>query len=168
MKFLVAYASKHGATAEIAETIGGILRTRGVKVDVRPIEAVKRLIDYDGIILGSAIYAGRWMKPAVQCLVNKRELLAKKPVWLFSSGPTGEGEVEELMEGWLLPDDLKPVVEEINPRDIVLFHGDIKTDKLNFAERMIIKTVKAPTGDYRDWGAVKTWAETIQLAPETT
>lgn len=165
MKVLVAYASKHGATSEIAETIGAILRTRGVEVDVKPIETVTHLLNYDAIVLGSAVYAGKWMKPAADCLLKKRSVLAKKPVWLFSSGPTGEGEPAEIMEGWTFPEDLKPVVEEIKPRDIALFHGNINLNKLNFAERAMIKVAKAPTGDYRDWEAVKAWAESMQLEP---
>ena len=165
MKILVAYASKHGSTAEIAKTIGHVLRQRGATVEVMAVDAVKRLADYDAVVLGSAVYAGNWMKAGARFLLDQQDVLAQKTVWLFSSGPTGEGEPSQLMDGWIFPDELLAVVKKIQPRDMVFFHGKIDPDKLNLGERLIIKAVKAPTGDYRNWREIETWAEEMELEP---
>jgi menaquinone-dependent protoporphyrinogen oxidase len=163
MKLLVTYASKYGSTAEIAAVIGKELRKRQYEVEVKAVEDVGNLDGYDGFVVGSALYAGGWIKSAADFLRSNQELLAGHPVWLFSSGPTGQGDPNEIMDGWTFPEDLAAVRETINPEDIILFHGHIDPGKLNFAEKMIIKSVKATVGDFRDWLVIRGWARTIDL-----
>jgi menaquinone-dependent protoporphyrinogen oxidase len=164
MKLLVTYASKYGSTAEIAEVIGKELRKRSYEVEVKSIDAVTDLAGYDGFVIGSAIYAGGWLKSAADFLRSNQEALASRPVWLFSSGPTGEGDPNEIMGGdWTFPEDLTEVREAIKPRDVILFHGKIDLDQLSFGEKMIIKSVKATVGDYRDWLVIRSWANLIQV-----
>jgi menaquinone-dependent protoporphyrinogen oxidase len=158
---LVAYATKYGATGEIAEKIGEKLKEAGLPADVKPVDQVRDLSAYRAIVLGSAVYAGQWRKEAVEFLEANQDTLAELPVWLFSSGPTGEGDPVELMSGWRFPEAQQPIADRIQPRDIVFFHGEIDTEKLNFAEKLIVKGVKAPTGDFRDWEAITAWVETI-------
>ncbi|MBE7556110.1 MAG: flavodoxin [Anaerolineales bacterium] len=167
MKLLVAYASKYGSTAEIAEVIGKELRKREYEVEVKSVDEVDSLAGYDGFVIGSALYAGGWLKAAAEFLRSNQEALANYPVWLFSSGPTGEGDPNEIMGGeWTFPEDLAAVREAIQPKDVILFHGKIDLDKLSFGERMIIKSVKATVGDYRDWLVIRTWASLIQVEPK--
>jgi menaquinone-dependent protoporphyrinogen oxidase len=165
MKFLVAYASKHGSTAEIAEVIGKELRKRGYQVEVKPVDEVGDPAWYDGFVIGSALYAGGWLKPAAQFLQENQALLGTRPVWLFSSGPTGEGDPNEILDGWTFPKDLTPLLETIKPRDVILFHGYINLDELSFGETMIIKSVKATVGDYRDWLVIRSWASRLNPLP---
>ncbi len=160
-RILVAYASKYGATAEIAEKIGQVLTSANLRADVRPIEDIATLSGYDAVILGSAVYIGQWRKDAAKFLELNEGTLAHLPVWLFSTGPTGEGEPVDLMKGWHFPENLQPIADRIHVRDTALFHGVLDKTKLNFGERMIIKGVKAPIGDYRDWDAIITWAQKI-------
>jgi menaquinone-dependent protoporphyrinogen oxidase len=159
---LVTYASKYGATKEIATRIGEVLRQAGLQIDVLPVNSIRDLETYKAIILGSAVYVGKWQKEAVKFLQANEKILADRPVWLFSSGPTGEGDPVELVEGVRLPDDLQPVADRIQPRDIAVFHGYINPDKLNFIEKWAIKSlVKKPFGDFRDWDAIVTWANSV-------
>lgn len=160
-KILVAYASKHGATADIAEKIGQLLSQEDLDADVIPANQVVDVMQYDAFIIGSASYIGQWRKEASKFLGTNEKLMAGRPVWLFSSGPTGEGDAVELMKGWRFPEKLRPVVERIKPRDITVFHGMIDTEKLNFFEKFIIKIVKAPTGDFRNWDAIASWTKAI-------
>ena len=160
-KVLVAYATKRGATAEIAERIGQVLRKQGLHADVLPANRVGDLAPYQAVVLGSAVYIGRWRKEAVRFLEANESLLAQRPVWLFSSGPTGEGDPLELTEGWRLPGKLQPIVDRIRPRDIAVLHGALNRDKLNLIERWMIKNVKAAIGDFRDWEAITSWAAGI-------
>jgi menaquinone-dependent protoporphyrinogen IX oxidase len=76
MSTLIAYASKHGSTAEIAERIGATLRSAGLEADVLPIAAVTDRIDFEAVVLGSAVYMGRWMKEAANFLRLHHSLLA--------------------------------------------------------------------------------------------
>jgi len=57
-KVLVAYASKYGATQEIAELIGNALKKEGVAYDLVPLKKVKKLDDYRAAVIGTAIYIG--------------------------------------------------------------------------------------------------------------
>jgi menaquinone-dependent protoporphyrinogen oxidase len=163
-RVLVAYATKYGATEEIAKQIGQTLQETGLSVEVKPAEQVGYVAAYDAIVLGSAVYAGMWRKEAANLLTEKESELMDRPVWLFSSGPTGEGDPVELMKGWRFPENLQPVADRIGPRDIAFFMGELNLNKLNLPEKMIIKAMKAPTGDYREWEVIKGWAKEIAAA----
>jgi menaquinone-dependent protoporphyrinogen oxidase len=158
---LVTYATKYGATAEIAEKIGQVLSQAGLRTDVLPTDRVSELSPYKAVVLGSAVYIGRWRKDAAKFLKANDKVLAEQLVWLFSSGPTGEGNPVELTEGWHFPKALQPIADHIQPRDITVFHGAINMKKLNFIEKWMINKVKAPLGDFRDWDAITSWATSI-------
>ena len=158
---LVAYASKYGATAEIARRIGETLAQEGWQVKVLPADQVPDLAIYKAFVLGSAVYAGQWRKEAADFLQAHEAVLKDVPVWLFSSGPTGEGDPVEAMRGWRFPETLQPVADRIGPREIAFFMGELDLDKLNLPEKLIIKAMKAPTGDFRDWESISAWAKEI-------
>jgi menaquinone-dependent protoporphyrinogen oxidase len=165
---LVAYASKHHATAEIADAIGEELRQAGLKVDIRDVNTINSIAPYEAVIVGSAVYVGQWQSAAIQFLETHEGELSQRPVWLFSSGPTGEGDPVALMKGWAFPESLKPLAERIAPRDIALFHGKIDPTRLNFLERAAVKMVKAPVADSRDWKLIREWAHSIAYALQQT
>ena len=158
---LVAYGTKYGATAEIAEKIGEVLREEGFEPDVLPADSVADLTPYGAVVLGSAVYVGKWRGEAAKFLEANEKALAGLPVWLFSSGPTGEGDAVELMKGWSFPGAQQDIADRIGPRDVVVFHGAMDSKKLSLPEKLIIKGVKAPMGDFRDWEAITAWAEGI-------
>jgi menaquinone-dependent protoporphyrinogen oxidase len=158
---LVAYATKYGATAEIAEKIGEVLRQAGLATDVLPVERVGDLSAYKAVVLGSAVYIGQWRKEAVKFLKANETALAGKSVWLFSSGPTGEGDPVKLTQGWRFPAKLQPIADRIGPRDIAIFHGAVDVGKLNFIEKWMLNNVKAGVGDFRDWETITSWAAAI-------
>ena len=89
-KVLVASASKHGSTEEIAEAVGEILRAHGLQVDVKRMEDVDTVFPYDAYVLGSAVYVGSWLRRATTFLDEHAELISTRPTWLFSSGPIGD------------------------------------------------------------------------------
>lgn len=160
-KVLVTYATKYGATAEIAEYIGQTLRNTGLQVDVQSVKQVRNVEPYSAVILGSAVYIGAWRKEAVKFLQLHELELAKIPVWLFSSGPTGEGDPVQLLQGWLFPKGLQPIINRMQPRDVVVFHGKVDETKANAIDKWMIKQVKSPVGDFRDWDAISAWAQKI-------
>lgn len=160
-KVLVAYATRYSATKEIAEKIGTVLRQEGLPADVHPANSVSDLVPYKAVVLGSAVYIGRWRKEASKFLKANEKVLGEQLVWLFSSGPTGEGDPVELMQGWRFPKALQPIADRIQPRDIAVFHGVVNLEKLNFIEKWMVKNVKLPIGDFRDWDAITSWATVI-------
>ncbi len=158
---LVTYASKNGATGEIAQKIGDLLNKAGWQATVLPINGTVDFSAYSAVILGSAVYVGKWQKEAAAFLRTNEKFLAGIPLWLFSSGPTGEGDAVGLLDGWRLPADLQPIIDRIRPRDTVVFHGYINPQKLNFIEKQVIKSMKKPFGDFRDWEAISAWTTKI-------
>lgn len=159
---LVTYASKYGATKEIAEKIGELLLQNGEQVDVLPVGKVKDTTRYQVVILGSAIYVGKWPKEAVQFLQANEKSLADRSFWLFSSGPTGAGDPIELVDGKRVPAGLQETIDRIQPRDITVFHGNINMEKVNAMEKWAIKSVvKKPFGDFRDWNSITAWTTAI-------
>ena len=169
MSILVAYASKHGATREIAERIAESLRAAGQPANARPVQEAGDLDDYEGFVIGSATHSTHWLKDATAFVMGNRELLAQRPVWLFSSGPLG-AEATDAKAG-----DLSAAVEPteirgffqaaIHPRDHRVFFGALDPGRLSLsgwsclegpATRAIL-----PEGDFRNWAQIEEWAEGI-------
>jgi menaquinone-dependent protoporphyrinogen oxidase len=163
-RVLVAYATKYGATEGIAEKIGQVLREAGFAVDVKPAEQAGDPAAYQAVVLGSAVYIGKWRKEAARYLKDHEKTLAQRPVWLFNSGPLGEGDAAEQAGDLGFPKTLRPIADRIEARDIAVFFGAVDLDKLNPLERWMFKNVKSPIGDFRDWNAITAWATGIAAA----
>jgi menaquinone-dependent protoporphyrinogen oxidase len=157
MKVLVAAASRHGATSEIGEAIGEGLREHGVEADVKPPDEVHDLAGYDAVVLGSAVYVGKWLEPARDLVERRADELCTLPVWLFSSGPIGD----PLRPA---PDDavdVEPLVSSTRARGHRLFGGKLDKEKLGFGEKAVVLAFRAPEGDFRDWDEIRAWAGEI-------
>ena len=156
---LVSAASRHGSTREIAQAIAESLRSAGLTVDVVDPDRVGSVEAYDAVVLGSGIYAGRWLEAARRLTERHRAELKGRPVWLFSSGPIGEPltPVEEPRDGVRL-------VSELRAREHRVFAGRLDPSELGWVERTITGMVEAPNGDFRDWREIRGWAEEIAAA----
>lgn len=156
MKVLVAFASRHGATTDIAAAIGTALRNAGLDTDIRPVEDLESLAGYDAAILGSALYMGQWLKPARSFTARHHQRLAAMPLWLFSSGPIGDPP---------FPREDSPAVEklaaDLNARGHQTFPGKLDRDQLGLVEEAMIAALHALPGDFRDWPAIDAWARGI-------
>jgi menaquinone-dependent protoporphyrinogen oxidase len=157
MTVLVTYASKHGTTQEIAENIILKLRQLGQTAEILTVNAVDNLGAYEAVVIGSAIYYGSWLKEATEFVRRHREELGSRPTWLFSVGPLGT-EVKDTEEQ---PKELAELRTMVPIRGHKLFFGALDRSQLSFPERMVVKAVRAPEGDFRDWKAIGEWAEAI-------
>ena len=157
---LVAYASKHGATEGIAQHIARSLNEAGREADARSVTDVLEFGTLEAVVIGSAVYAGSWRKDAVQFVDAHADELARLPVWIFSSGPLGEQVADDEEQ----PKQLAEIRAPISPRGHKMFFGALDAGKLSFGERMVVKAVKAPEGDFRNWDEIGSWAKGIVRA----
>jgi menaquinone-dependent protoporphyrinogen oxidase len=168
MAVLVAAASKHGATEEIAARIAADLSEHGLDVDLRRLEDVDDLGAYDACVLGSGIYLGNWLKPARRFIDEHADQLTRRPTWLFASGsivgdpPIGD-DPNALRAGLA-----EQLVERTAAREHKLFAGRLDTSQLGLMERMAVRGAHASEGDYRDWQAIDEWAATIATDVKTS
>jgi menaquinone-dependent protoporphyrinogen oxidase len=162
MKILVAAASRYGSTLEIAARIGQVLNEGAHHVDVAPVEEITDLVGYDAVVVGSAVYAGRWIRPAREFVDGHAEILSARPLWLFSSGPVGD---PPMPEGDVAPDPV-PDLAPLGARDHHIFAGKLDRSRLHLGDRAVAAALRAPEGDFRDWEEIERWARLIadQLA----
>ncbi len=170
MRVLVAYASRHGATAGIADRIGATLTEAGAAAEVLPVEDVKDVVGYDAVVLGGASYMGRWLKPAVVFARKHGKELAARPVWLFSSGPLGTDRIDEDGNDVLKasrPKEFDELTALLQQRGDHVFFGayDADAPPIGLGERVVRRMPAArgslPSGDFRDWPDIDTWAQHI-------
>lgn len=161
MTVLVAAASKHGGTAEIAARIGAELVEHGLHVDVKTLDDVHGLEGYDACVLGSGVYLGNWLEPARRFIDSHAAELAQRPTWLFASGsivgdpPVGD-DPNALRAGLA-----ERLVETTRAREHKLFGGKLDKRKLGALERLPVRMAGGREGDWRDWTAVDEWATAI-------
>ena len=156
MTVLVTAASRRGATTEIAQRIAGILRTRGYEVRLEDPDNVRSLDGVAAVILGSAVYTSGWLRPARNFASRFCGDLTGRAVWLFSSGPVGDPPFPQHA-----PEEISDLMDRTGARDHMVFAGKIDTAELSLAERLVVRTARVDTGDYRDWAAVAAWASMI-------
>jgi menaquinone-dependent protoporphyrinogen oxidase len=153
---LVSVASRHGATREIGEAIATALAEEGIQSEVQPPERVATTEAFDAVILGSGVYAGHWLEAAKRFIERHETTLRQRPVWLFSSGPLGDP-LAPIAE----PVDVAPLMETTAARGHRVFAGKLARAELGLGERALVKMVRAPYGDYRDWPEIAEWAQEI-------
>jgi menaquinone-dependent protoporphyrinogen oxidase len=171
LKVLVAYATRYDSTKGIANFIAEKLCHLGLEADAEDVSKVKNIGDYDAFVIGSAVYMRHWLNHARDFVSHNREILARRPVWLFSSGPLGteiknaQGRDLRDVSG---PTEIGALRLAVRPRSHRVFFGALDGRKLAFGHRMIRKMPAArealSEGDFRDWKEIEGWA--IGIAQE--
>ena len=158
MQVLVAYATKHGSTAEIAAAVGATLRDAGLDVDVRSAREVRTLAPYDAVVLGSALYSAHWQRDANRFVKRHLAELQRRPVWLFSSGPLDHSaEFDDIP----LTEHVAPEVAPIGARGHRTFGGRLLEGTPGVDASML---ATHRVGDFRNWAHIEAWAGGIAAA----
>ena len=159
---LIAYASRYGSTAEVAEAIGKVLREAGAEVEVRRVREVKGLGPYRAVVIGSAARMLKLLPEAVKFAQKHKQALSQMPVAYFTVGLTmikDTPENRKVAAGFLEP--LRQIQE---PVSIGLFAGKVDYSRLSFVWRYFFSRAKdfPGEGDYRDWEAIRAWAKELK------
>lgn len=177
MKVLVAYATRHGATRDIAERVAQTLDRRGLEVTLLPTNQARSVDGFDAFVIGSAAYAGQWLGSASSFVRHHSTTLASHRTWLFSSGPLGSDTVDAKGRDVLLstrPREFEQFERAIHPRDERVFFGawDPSAPRIGVLEHLMPGVARRgmPSGDFRDWPAIEAWADAIadELVPQET
>ena len=156
-KVLVAYASKHGATAEIATAVADEIGRHGVEVDCLPADVVTGVEGYDAVVIGSAVYMKRWQRSARKLLKHHSNELAERPLWIFSSGPVGE----DADGRWSEPPGIVDLAEHLGVRAHVVFGGALPDEPTSFMQKVIMEGTPEDKRDLRNFPAIREWAAEI-------
>ena len=155
---LVAYGSLMGSTAEIAEAVADVLRGAGLTVDLAAAADAPPPQGYDGVVIGSAVYVGRWRPEVRRYLRRHRRALAERPVWLFQSGPCGGEETRRERPS----PRIRRLAAAIGAADPTVFGGNLDPARaVGRMSRWVSQSDLA--GDYRDFDAIRAWAGDIAL-----
>lgn len=157
-RVLVAYATRYGATQEIAEALAEALRHDGHAADLRAADHVETLDPYDAAVLGSAVYYGHWLDPARDLAARFAPELTGLPVWLYSSGPLGPPD-RLVPKGDCV--DVASVAEATGAIDHRTFAGKLDKSALDFREKAVVAALHPSEGDFRDWEAINGYAGEI-------
>lgn len=157
---LVVYCTKSGSVEDIAQAIASTLRGSLVHVDIAKAESAPSARPYDAVIVGSGVRVSQWHSAARKWLTAQAEILRQRPVAFFTVALTPANEPQKTDEVRAYTDSL---ISEtgVKPVDIGVFAGWNVPEKFGFAERLILKALKAPRGDFRDFDAVSAWATSV-------
>jgi menaquinone-dependent protoporphyrinogen oxidase len=157
-KVLVAYASKYGSTGGVADAIGKELCRKDVAADVVLIKNANSISSYQGVVIGSPIYRGKWMPEATDFVKKNKDSLCKVPVAYFLVGMTLARHPEKRVEALSYMDPILKAVPEIKPVDIGTFAGALDYNSLSWINKKILESKGSPEGDFRDWNDIRAWA----------
>ena len=151
---LVAYATKHGSTEEVAEAVTEELQGLGLEVELAKLRKVRDLDGYRSVVIGAPLYTGRWHKDARKFVKRHGKALEELPVAVFALGPLKLAE-EDVAGSRKQLDRALALAPELRPATVEVFGGVIDPAKLRFPFN------RMEAGDARDWDAIRAWARSL-------
>jgi menaquinone-dependent protoporphyrinogen oxidase len=148
----------------VAEAIGQVLCDKGAHVDIRLVKNVTDISSYQALIVGSAVRGSSWWPEAIEFVEENQKTLRQLPVAYFLTClalyKDNQGS-RKVAQSYMEP-ALK-AAPAVKPIDMGFFAGALDYSKLNFVYRMVMKSKMkkngVPEGDFRNWQAIRTWAQ---------
>jgi len=159
VRILVAYATRNGSTAEIAEAIGKELEKAGPAVTVAEISTIRSLEGYTAVVIGGPLYMGRMDGPVIKFVKKFLVELAYVPVAVFAVGLAPKDPKPEAVGMAMVA--LAKATEPLTPVSSILFAGRLDPARLGFFMRKFMEMAKIPYGDFRNWDAIAAWAREL-------
>jgi menaquinone-dependent protoporphyrinogen oxidase len=162
-RVLITYATRTGSTGEVAQAIGEVLRDRGFAVDVSLVTRGLPVEDYQAVVLGSAVRMGCWLPEAIEFVTAHAYALQRVPVATFTVHLNNTGDdAQSVANRRAYLDLVRPVLQPVAE---IYLSGAVDPTQLSVLERVMLRAVQAPPGDYRDWDKIRAWAESILNQP---
>lgn len=160
MTVLVAYATHSGATRTLAETIAEALVGVGLHAVAADIADDPDPGAHSAVVAGSAVRAESLEKSFVRWTQRHADALAAAPFALFTcsgsaSDPAKKGR-QKALDRFLAQTPLTPVATRNLP-------GWVLFDRIPAHEQLLLRSMRTPTGDFRDLDATAAWA--VEIAP---
>ena len=169
-KVLVAYASTHGSTQEVAESVAKTLREYGLLVDLELARSVRTLAGYQAVVLGAPIYMFHLHKDAFRFLSrHNKALTGGIPIAIFAGGPFASGDDEASQDEKVWQEVHKQLDQELakfpwlRPVSIEIVGGKHTPANLSFPWNLIPALKQMPASDLRDWVEIRAWAESLAV-----
>ena len=163
-RILVTYGTKYGSTAEIATRIGERLSAAGFDTDVLHANLGTEVLKYDALVVGSPMYAARWLPEPALLLITNRERIADIPIALFSVGMIDvkhPGKLREEHDAWI-ENAFNQENVQLNVISNATFTGAYARSNLPFYLRVIDTILRVtPNGDYRRWDEIERWGDEV-------
>ena len=159
-KALVVYGTKSGCTAGVAEAVGLGLAQAGWTADVRPAAEAPAPEGYDLVIAGSGVRVGQWHDAAQKWVAGNADALKTRPLALFTvclratDGEEGRAEAS----GYT---DALTTEAGLSPESVGVFPGWNQPEKFSMVERLVMRAMKAPQGDFREPELAAEWARAL-------
>ncbi len=189
-KILIAYATNAGSTADVAEMVKTALARKDMVVELRLLEEVSTLDEYDAVIIGAPMILG-WHRDAKKFVKRHQSELSRKPVAYFltamSLTKTRETQIDgvpiqvdpglaksprnpkrlSLKELYALPYNyVLPMLKaapRVKPLAIGLFGGYLNLFTLSWPARLfVMMVIQAKPGDLRDETFIKKWSTNLR------
>jgi len=160
-KILVAYASRHGTTEEIAQYIARVLSAASATVEVKHVDDVETVFGHDCVIVGSPIRLARWLPEATNFLRHHRLTLQTVPLALYTVCLTAAEDDKESYEK--VEEYTAPLYEIVKPISSIAFGGVLNRVELSATEKLMLSVNlrNAAEGDFRNWASIESWATGI-------
>ncbi len=172
--FLILYGTGEGQTEKIATHLGDVLTDRGheaTTVDAKELPSTFAIDDFDAVLVGASIHAGKHQPAVREFVTANRGTLATKPTAFFqvslsSADEGGEAQAAGYVEEFIEATDW-------HPDRIGLFGGALRYTKYGFLKRVIMKQIAKrnvtempesdPSGDieFTDWDEVEAFAADV-------
>ena len=168
---LVLHASNHGHTTRIAGRIAEVLQRDGMAVDLRRAQRGDDPAprDYDAVVVGASIHAGKHQQEILDWVHRHRVTLAMRPNAFFSVCLTAADDTEESRSATRRYRDEFVEATDWTPDRAVTFAGALQYREYNLFTRLLIKLMMKRGGhptdtsrdhDFTDWEAVDAFGRT--------